>query len=144
MTHDRRTDSLAQVLAILACLLAISSVLGNDASQREVTAAVDASNAYNWFQAKTIRERIGEIPGGISRDELRAQGDMHSAKRAEASRQSAIYSVAQAFLAISVALLAAAMVSEARVVVWGAGLAGIAGAAAMAYAIRYDIAQWID
>lgn len=60
MEKDRETDRFKQraaiVIAVLAMLLAITSLGGSNAAKEAINNNVLASNAFNFFQAKNMRQ----------------------------------------------------------------------------------------
>jgi hypothetical protein len=107
-----RTRGISIYLATVACILSVCGMLAGNAGQEMIVAAIDSSNYYAWMQAKTIREAAGEVPGGKTRDELRALGDRRSMDRAKASEANNLYSIAQTLLSSALAIGAAALLAE--------------------------------
>jgi hypothetical protein len=56
--EGHRTKRIAILIAILAALLAIAEMGGNNAKQDALNANIDASNLWAFFQAKTIRQTV--------------------------------------------------------------------------------------
>ena len=55
---DPSNKKIALLISILALILAISETLGNGAQTKALAANIEASNLWNFFQAKTVRMTI--------------------------------------------------------------------------------------
>ena len=53
--HDSQNKRIALVISVLALLLAFSETLGKSAQTNALNFQIEASNLWNFFQAKTIR-----------------------------------------------------------------------------------------
>ena len=53
--HDNQNKRIALVISVLALLLAFSETLGKSAQTNALNFQIEASNLWNFFQAKTIR-----------------------------------------------------------------------------------------
>jgi hypothetical protein len=55
---DPSNKKIALLISILALILAISETLGNGAQTKALAANIEASNLWNFFQAKTVRMTV--------------------------------------------------------------------------------------
>ena len=55
---DGSNKRIALLVAVLAAFLAISEMGGKSSQTNALTSQVEASNLWNFFQAKTIRQTI--------------------------------------------------------------------------------------
>ena len=60
-TNDRFKQRAAILISVLAMLLAITSLGGNNATKEAATNNVLAANFYNFYQAKNVRQTMYEI-----------------------------------------------------------------------------------
>lgn len=54
----RNNKRIAVLISVMACMLAIVEIGGNSAQNKSLTANIEASNLWAFFQAKTIRMTI--------------------------------------------------------------------------------------
>jgi Domain of unknown function (DUF4337) len=73
----------ASVIAVLAMLLAIASLGGENATKETVNANIHASDAWAFYQAKNIRQTVNQLAA----DELEATILVHGATLTDDSRQ---------------------------------------------------------
>ncbi|MDX2265464.1 MAG: DUF4337 family protein [Hyphomicrobiales bacterium] len=139
----RREQILAVSIALFAAALAVASILSGDASKRMTREAVSAANAYAHFQAKVMRRTLYllSVDGltmtlaagddflirtrrdGYAReaDRYAAEGRVilaaaraHEDARDDAIRRDGYFDLAQALLAVAIALATAALALPGR------------------------------
>jgi len=76
--HDNQNKKIALVIAVLALFLAFSETLGKSAQTSALNFQIEASNLWNFFQAKNIRRtttlvaaEAAKIDAGTTGDEAR-------------------------------------------------------------------------
>ena len=70
--HDSLNKRIALVISVLALLLAFSETLGKSAQTAALNYQIEASNLWNFFQAKNIRRTATLIAADIGKIELLA------------------------------------------------------------------------
>ncbi|MGE5505448.1 MAG: DUF4337 domain-containing protein [Actinomycetota bacterium] len=81
----------ALYISILAVLLAITNLGGNNATKDFMASYIGASDTYNFFQAKSIRQTSYEIAADELRYQLRSRRDMPADMRAGMEERLANY-----------------------------------------------------
>ncbi len=73
----------AMVIAVLAMLLAIASLGGENATKEMISANIHASDSWAFYQAKNIRQTVNQLAA----DELEATLLLHAAMLTDEARQ---------------------------------------------------------
>lgn len=133
-------------VGVMAMLLAIASLGGENAMKETINANILASNSYAFYQARNIRqdvyantadllESLGKDPAAYRAKAEREAGEktalleearQHDAERVEAQRRDVNFDYARAFYQIAIVLGSVSIVASS----WA--LLGLAGALALA------------
>jgi hypothetical protein len=73
--HDSQNKRIALVIAVLALVLAFSETLGKSAQTSALNFQIEASNLWNFFQAKNIRRTVTLVAADQAKIELTAASD---------------------------------------------------------------------
>ena len=57
-SHNRNTKLIGLLISVLALFLAVSEMLGKSAQTHALALNIEASDTWNFFQAKTIRQTV--------------------------------------------------------------------------------------
>ena len=68
--HDSQNKRIALVISVLALFLAFSETLGKSAQTSALNFQIEASNLWNFFQAKNIRRTLTLVAGESAKIEL--------------------------------------------------------------------------
>lgn len=146
-------NRVALMVGMFAVLLAIIHMAAAGAARESLLTAVQASDTYNYMQAKTVREAVyktaaaeGSVSavdraafaaeakrlrtpdkGGHGIDQLRDKGHELERENAVARRQSEGYELGETALQVSIVLLSIAIVARSRAIVFGAGAFALLG-----------------
>ncbi len=85
--HDRFRKRAAIVIGIMAMLLAISGVGGGNATKETIDANIQASDAYAFYQAKTIRQTANVLAADNLEVVLTSQRDLPPQTRADVQKK---------------------------------------------------------
>jgi hypothetical protein len=73
--HDSLNKRIALVISVLALFLAFSETLGKSAQTAALNAQIEASNLWNFFQAKNIRRTVTLVAADTAKIEVAAAPD---------------------------------------------------------------------
>lgn len=73
--HDSQNKRIALVISVLALFLAFSETLGKSAQTSALNYQIEASNLWNFFQAKTIRRTFTLVMAESAKIDLATTGD---------------------------------------------------------------------
>jgi hypothetical protein len=73
--HDRQNKRIALVISVLALFLAFTETLGKSAQTSALNFQIEASNLWNFFQAKNIRRTATIVAGEQAKIELASATD---------------------------------------------------------------------
>ena len=73
--HDSQNKRIALVISVLALFLAFSETLGKSAQTSALNFQIEASNLWNFFQAKTIRRTFTLVMTESAKVDLAATTD---------------------------------------------------------------------
>jgi hypothetical protein len=73
--HDSLNKRIALVISVLALFLAFSETLGKSAQTAALNFQIEASNLWNFFQAKNIRRTVTLVAADTAKIELAAAPD---------------------------------------------------------------------
>jgi hypothetical protein len=156
--HHPGNKGIALLISILALVLAFSETLGKSAQTTALTANIEASNLWAFFQAKTIRQTTLRTaaehlavthPEQKQVDAWRKTADRYQtepdtgegrkelaerAKQAEKKRDVSMaayhhYEMASAAVQIAIVMASASIITTMAVLVWIAGALGVVGIA---------------
>lgn len=155
----------AITITILAALLAICSLLAGSNSGKVLTNNIVASDTWNFYQAKSIKQSITEMQyddaldrketakaadlkakidryesdpkTGEGKRELMAKAQRLEAERDEARKRGPYYSFASAFLQIAIVLSSTAILAVSMELLWMSVLVGSLGTVLLSNAIWY-------
>ena len=74
--HDSQNKRIALVISVLALFLAFSETLGKSAQTAALNFQIEASNLWNFFQAKTIRRTFTLVMAESAKIDLATTGDV--------------------------------------------------------------------
>jgi|SRR6185369_7898756 len=78
--HDKQNKRIALVISVLALILAFSETLGKSAQTSALNFQIEASNLWNFFQAKNIRRTMTIVAGEMAKiDATAATTEPHKA-----------------------------------------------------------------
>lgn len=83
--HDSQNKRIALVISVLALVLAFSETLGKSAQTAALNFQIEASNLWNFFQAKTIRRTFTLVMTESAKVDLAATTD--AARKAALTKQ---------------------------------------------------------
>lgn len=83
--HDSQNKKIALVISVLALLLAFSETLGKSAQTSALNFQIEASNLWNFFQAKNIRRTATIVATESAKIDLASTSD--EARKAALARQ---------------------------------------------------------
>jgi hypothetical protein len=83
--HDRQNKRIALVISVLALFLAFSETLGKSAQTSALNFQIEASNLWNFFQAKNIRRTATIVAGEQAKIDLTTTTD--EARKAALAKQ---------------------------------------------------------
>ncbi len=83
--HDSRNRKIALVISVLALCLAFSETLGKSAQTAALNYQIEASNLWNFFQAKNIRRTATLIAADVAKIEVATTTD--EARKAALTKQ---------------------------------------------------------
>jgi hypothetical protein len=139
--HDPFVKKVALSVAIFAVILAVAGMGGKNASKDMMSAQMDASNTFAWYQAKSQKEvmytqkkesleeadklseqqkqRLDLVTKKLAEYEkekadLKQQGDDFTAKRTLNHRKDGYFDIAELFLQLAIVLASISMLSKAR------------------------------
>jgi uncharacterized protein DUF4337 len=82
--HDSQNKRIALVISVLALFLAFSETLGKSAQTSALNFQIEASNLWNFFQAKNIRRTMTIVATEMAKiDTIAAKDDPHKAALAK-------------------------------------------------------------
>jgi Domain of unknown function (DUF4337) len=73
--HDNQNKRIALVISVLALFLAFSETLGKSAQTAALNFQIEASNLWNFFQAKTIRRTFTLVMAESAKIDLATTGE---------------------------------------------------------------------
>lgn len=157
-------DRVAIMVGVLAVSLAIIHMAAASAARESLLKGIEASDTYNYMQAKVIRESVFKTAAASSSsdpvaraewakearrlrepdqakhgiDQLRKAGDRLREEGTRAATAGEGYELGETALQMAIVLLSIALVARSRKIVWGAGLMATLGigAAIATYAGR--------
>ena len=83
--HDSQNKRIALVISVLALFLAFSETLGKSAQTSALNFQIEASNLWNFFQAKNIRRTFTIVATESAKIDLTTTGD--AARKAALAKQ---------------------------------------------------------
>jgi len=83
--HDSQNKRIALVIAVLALCLAFSETLGKSAQTSALNFQIEASNLWNFFQAKNIRRTLTIVAADSAKIDLTTTSD--AARKAALAKQ---------------------------------------------------------
>ena len=83
--HDSQNKRIALVISVLALCLAFSETLGKSAQTSALNFQIEASNLWNFFQAKNIRRTLTIVASESAKIDLAATSD--AARKAALAKQ---------------------------------------------------------
>jgi hypothetical protein len=83
--HDNQNKRIALVISVLALFLAFSETLGKSAQTAALNFQIEASNLWNFFQAKNIRRTLTIVATETAKIDLAATSDAQ--RKAALARQ---------------------------------------------------------
>ena len=83
--HDNQNKRIAVMISVLALLLAFSETLGKSAQTSALNFQIEASNLWNFFQAKNIRRTVTLVASDTAKIEVAASAD--EARKAALAKQ---------------------------------------------------------
>jgi hypothetical protein len=83
--HDTQNKRIALVISVLALFLAFSETLGKSAQTSALNFQIEASNLWNFFQAKNIRRTFTIVISESAKIDLATTGD--AARKAALAKQ---------------------------------------------------------
>jgi hypothetical protein len=142
---ERFRRSAALAIGVMAMLLAIASLGGENAMKETINSNILAANAYAFYQARNIRQDIytamadlldssGKDPAPYraraerERDEkakLSEEAKKHDAERAVAQSRDVNFDYARALYQIAIVLGSVSIVAASRTLIWLAGLLAV-------------------
>lgn len=154
----RFRDRLSLLVGLFAVLLAIVHVAASGSQRESVLRTVEASDSFNYMQAKIIRETVlrssAGAPGVAAADraamlkeadrlrhddakghgigQLQAEGERLRAAGEAAGRKGELYELGETAFQVAIVLMSLALISRSRAVVGGAVALALAGLAVTA------------
>jgi hypothetical protein len=83
--HDSQNKRIALVIAVLALILAFSETLGKSAQTSALNFQIEASNLWNFFQAKNIRRTVTLVAADTAKIDVATTSD--EARKAALAKQ---------------------------------------------------------
>jgi hypothetical protein len=149
----RFRDRVSIMVGVLAVSLAIVHMAATGAARKSLLKGIEASDTFNYMQAKIIREAVFKTAGGAVAgdqaartgwlaeakrlrapdraghgiDQLRAAGDQLREEGEHATKAGEGYELGETALQLAIVLLSIALVARSRPIVGGAMLFAIVG-----------------